>query len=231
MTRIAAAPRRALAPPAEASAGPLLLRLPIIERMAAVDGWLTEEEADLLIAGLHSALSEAREAQAVVELGCYRGRATVVLGSVVQVVRPSARVYAIDPHDGLVGALDSHVRRMPPTFLPFQRTIAEAGVGNVVVAVQQPSQEVEWEEPIAFLLVDGLHDYASVSGDFFHFEPWLREGAYVAFHDYADYFPGVMAFVDELLAAGRYECVRLAGSLMLARRSAMASPPRPASGS
>jgi predicted O-methyltransferase YrrM len=229
MTRAAAVQRRPLASPAEGSAGPLLLRLPIIERMAAVDGWLSEEEADLLIAGLQRALCETQEANAVVELGCYRGRGTVVLGSVVQAVRPSARVYAIDPHDSLVGALDSHMRRMPPTFPPFERTIAEAGLGNVVVAVQQHPHEVEWAEPIAFLLIDGLHDYASVSGDFFHFEPWLREGACVAFHDYADYFPGVMAFVDELLAAGRYERVRLAGSLIVARRSATASPPLPAS--
>jgi predicted O-methyltransferase YrrM len=203
-----------LTPPPERRAAPVL-RLPIIERMAAVDGWLTDEEADLVIAGLCHALAEA-PAKTVVELGCYRGRGTVVLGSVVQALRPTARVYAIDPHDGLVGALDASVRRTPPTLAPFQHTIAEAGLGDVVVTVQQHPHEVEWAEPIAFLLVDGLHDYASVSRDFFAFESHLAEGALVAFHDYADYFPGVTAFVDELLASDRYRPAGHAGSLVLA---------------
>jgi Glycosyl transferase family 2 len=43
-------------------------------------------------------------------------------------------------------------------------------------------------------------------------------GGLVAFHDYADYYPGVQTFVDELLAAGRYEKVHLARSLMVVRR-------------
>jgi predicted O-methyltransferase YrrM len=199
------------------SAAPLL-RLPILSRMAAVEGWLADEEADLLIAGLCRALAHAPDAKAVVELGCYRGRATVVLGSVVQTMRPTARVYAIDPHDGVVGALDASVRRTPPTLPLFRRTIAEAGLVDVVVTVESRPHEVQWAEPIAFLLVDGLHDYASVSRDFFAFEPHLAEGSLVAFHDYAGYFPGVVAFVDELLASDRYRPAGHAGSLVLAAR-------------
>jgi hypothetical protein len=32
----------------------------------------------------------------------------------------------------------------------------------------------------------------------------LAEGGYVAFHDYATYYPGAMTFVNKLLAGGRY---------------------------
>ncbi len=78
--------------------------------------------------------------------------------------------------------------------------------------------QVAWQEMIALLVIDGLHDYANVARDFFHFEPWLADGGYVAFHDYAGYFPGVMAFVDELLAAGGYSKVHSAGSLIVLRK-------------
>jgi methyltransferase family protein len=196
---------------------PLVLTMPILERMRRVDGWLSDAEADLLIAGLGRALADAPEAGAVVEVGSYCGRATTVLGSVVRALRPDARVHAIDPHDGLVGALDEGLRRTAPTLTLFRRTIAEAGLDGVVVTVQSRAHEVPWEAPVAFLLVDGLHDYESVARDYGHFERWLADGALVAFHDYADYFPGVVALVDELRAAGRVTTVRRVETMILVR--------------
>jgi hypothetical protein len=65
-----------------------------------------------------------------------------------------------------------------------------------------------------------LHDYRSVAGDFRHFEPWVADGGYVAFHDYAGSFPGVVAFVDELLAEGGYVRAGLVGSLIVLRKTA-----------
>ena len=85
----------------------------------------------------------------------------------------------------------------------------------MVATVTQRSYEVQWDRLITLLLVDGLHDYASVSRDFWHFAPWLADGAHVVFHDYAHYYPGVPAFVDELIAAGRYAPLYLADSLMV----------------
>lgn len=192
--------------------------MPILERMRRIEGWLEDDEADLLVAGLARALAEVPEARAVVEVGSFQGRSTVVLASVVAALRPDARVYAIDPHEGLVGALDDEVEQLPPTLDAFRRNVAEAKVAHVVETIQKRSDEVGWSEPIGFLFVDGLHDHASVSRDFLHFEPWLAEGAYAAFHDYAPHAPGVQAFVDGLVSSGRYERVHLAGGMILIRR-------------
>ena len=202
------------------STSPLMLTLPILARMRAVGGWLEDEEADLLVTGASRALAELPGPHAIVEVGSFCGRATVVLGSVAMARDPTARVYAVDRFDGEVGALDQGIERFAPSLAAFERNIAQAGLRDVVTTVQQAPCRVDWETPIAFLLIDGLHDYASVSADFFHFEPWLPDGAYVAFHDYADYFPGVMAFVDELLAAGPYLPVRRVNSMTLLRKRA-----------
>src|SRR5205807_2758808 len=86
-----------------------------------------------------------------------------------------------------------------------------------VVTIQQRSFEVVWQEPIALLLIDGLHDHGNVERDFRHFEPWLDPAGYVAFHDYSGWYPGVVAFVDELIASGRSEPVDQADSLALLR--------------
>jgi hypothetical protein len=37
----------------------------------------------------------------------------------------------------------------------------------------------------------------------------------VAFHDYADYFPGVCAFVDELLVSQQWQEVAQSGTLKI----------------
>jgi predicted O-methyltransferase YrrM len=196
---------------------PFLLTRPILARMRAVEGWLDEDEADLLLGATLRALAEVPGASAVVEVGSYCGRATVVLGGVVRAVRPAARVWAIDRHDGKVGAAGQYVA-VGPTLEKLRANVAAAGLDDVVKIVRAAAPDVPWQEPIALLLIDGLHDYASVAEDFRHFEPWLADGGYVAFHDYAGYFPGVVAFVNELLAGGGYRRAQLAGTLIVLRK-------------
>ena len=195
----------------------LLLTLPILARMRQIEGWLEDDEADLLIGATAQALRELPEAGAVVEVGSYCGRGTVVLGSVLKAIRPTARVWALDPHDGKIGAADSYVA-VGPTREKLQATIAAAHLIEVVEIVQAAAPQVPWHETICLLLIDGLHDYANVARDFLHFEPWVADRGYVAFHDYGAYFPGVTAFVDELLAVGSYRKVQRAGTMIVLRK-------------
>jgi Methyltransferase domain/Glycosyl transferase family 2 len=200
----------------------LLLTSPILRRMKRIEGWLEEDEADLLIATTARALAELPEPHPIVEIGSYCGRSTVVLGSVVRAVGAAARVHAIDPHDGEVGAVDQGLQRTAPTLARFAANVAAADLTDLVETVQQRSYEVRWNRPIGVLLIDGLHDYANVSRDFWHFEKHVVAGGYVAFHDYADYYPGVKALVHEVLATGRYRRVHLARSLMVVQKTAAA---------
>jgi Methyltransferase domain len=197
-----------------------LLTRPILKQMKAIEGWLEEDEADLLIAAATHALNELPGPHAIVEVGSYCGRSTVVLGAVAKALAPDARVYAIDPHVGKVGAMDKGIIAGPPTSERFRRNIAGAGLTNTVTEIQEYSYEVRWERPVSFLLIDGLHDYANVARDFHHLGRWVVEGGYIAFHDYADYYPGVRAFVDELIASGEYRCAqRVCSMIVLQKRT------------
>jgi len=193
----------------------LLLTWPILMRMKRIEGWLAEDEADLLIAATSKVLTKLPAPHAVVEIGSYCGRSTVVLGSVVKTVCPESKVYAIDPHDGKVGALDTGIQTMPPTLNKLKYNLAQADLSEVVSIIPQRSWEVSWDKPISLLLIDGLHDYTNVARDFFHFESRLLPDSYIAFHDYADYYPGVKVFVDELLKGGRYQKVACASSMVI----------------
>ena len=203
-----------------ASDAEMFLTLPILAEMRRIEGWLEEDEADLLIAATRLACRGGQPLGAIVEVGSYCGRSTVVLAKAARACSADARVYAVDPHDGCVGAADQGLRSVAPSRERFIRNIAAAGVTDVVELVQQRSWEVQWSRPIGLLFIDGLHDYANVARDFAHFEPHLAPGACVAFHDYADYYPGVRAFVDELVDGGHYEMVQLVRSMILLRRAA-----------
>jgi len=178
----------------------------------------------LLIATAGRALGSLPVGSSFVEVGSFCGRSTVVLASVVKAVGASSRVYAIDPHDGKVGAADQGLQSFLPTREIFERNMAEHALSSVVETIPKPSFEVVWEEPIALLFIDGLHDYENVSRDFHHFEKWIVPGGYAAFHDYAGYYPGVKRFVNELLAERPYEKVRLVNSMIVLRKIADEDP-------
>jgi hypothetical protein len=124
----------------------------------------------------------------------------------------------VDPHAGYVGALDTGLIPAPSSVEQLRANLERAGLAELVEVHHARAFELTWNKQIALLLVDGLHDYASVALDFFTFEPCLLVGAHVAFHDYADYFPGVVSFVNELLAGGEWERVALVRSLIVLQR-------------
>jgi glycosyltransferase involved in cell wall biosynthesis/predicted O-methyltransferase YrrM len=201
----------------------LVLAWPVIRQMRQIEGWLEDEEAELLFAVTRRALAARVAPPNVVEVGSYCGRATLVIGRAAEAVAPQTRIYSVDPHDGRVGALDTRVEQRAPTLARFKRNLAAAGLSERVEIVQRTTADLEWSAPVALLVVDGLHDYANVARDFYRFAAHIVAGGYVLFHDYAPYYPGVQTFVDELLAAGRYRKLAQAGSLIALRRASFAA--------
>jgi glycosyltransferase involved in cell wall biosynthesis len=196
-------------------------RRSILDRIRSIDGWLEDAAAELLIAVTERVLTARVEATTIVELGSYCGRSTVLLGSTIHALDARARVFAIDPHRGEVGALDSSVGTevRKPTFEAFRRNLAEAGLTRTVEPIVRRSYEVEWFRPIHLIFIDGLHDYLSVSQDLAHFSDWVVPGGYVAFHDCVETFPGVVRCVAEALASGRFRQVEQAESLIVLQKT------------
>jgi glycosyltransferase involved in cell wall biosynthesis len=189
-----------------------------LERMHAIDGWLEVDEAELLVAAAARALLAFEPPHHIVEVGSYLGRGTVVLATVARLLAcETAIVHAIDPHDGILGTRDAPVI-VEPSFDAFERNIEAAGLRDVVRTIRRRANEVAPPAPVSLLVIDGLHDYPSVAADFFAFEAALRPDALVAFHDYAPYYDGVRALVDELTDSGRYTLLAQAGTMVVLGR-------------
>lgn len=196
----------------------LVLTLSLIDTIKKIEGWLTDHEADLLIATTIKALKDLQPFNTIVEIGSYHGKSTILFGSIIKAFCVNAKVYAIDPHDGKLGAVDQGLESVAPSFDNFKSNIQHAGVADCIEIIKDFSYNVEWQQPVSLLFIDGLHDYPSVAKDFWHFANWLVSGGYVAFHDYAGYFPGVQAFVDELLNTGTYQKIKQVESLIVLQK-------------
>jgi predicted O-methyltransferase YrrM len=192
---------------------PLLAPSAILATARTIPGWLADDEAELLIGAAAHVAREGRPA-ALVEIGSYLGRSTIVLAATLRALSPGSRLFAVDPHEGTVGAADAQLDHGASTFDRFTANIRDAGVGAWVEPIRALSFEVDWDgRPIDLLFIDGLHDRMNVERDFRHFERFLDPGALVLFHDYADYYPGVRAMVDELVAGGGWRVEAAAGTL------------------
>lgn len=208
------------APPAPLPA-PVAGDAAILAEMRALPGWLSDAEASALLAAARTGL--AREgAGHLVEIGSHCGKATLLLGRAAQAAG-EARVTAIDRFDGVTGSREDRLTRDTVTRGRFDQMVASAGLGAWVFARTGEAAEVVADEAVDFLLVDGLHDYPAVALDFAAFERLLAPAARVAFHDYADYFPGVVAFVDELVATGDWEVETAVETLRILRQPASAT--------
>jgi glycosyltransferase involved in cell wall biosynthesis len=202
----------------ETSANDLPLAFPLMEKIKQIEGWLSDREADLLIATTLKSCCSLDPPHHLVEIGSYHGKSTVAIGSTAKSLFPSAKVYAIDPHEGVVGATDQGIQYKSPTWEKYNQNIRAAGLEKTVIPLKNYSFNIDWKDPVSFLFIDGLHDYPNVARDFWKFAPYVVPGGYIAFHDYADYYPGVIALVDEVLASGKYQKVTLVESMMVVQK-------------
>jgi len=154
-----------------------------------IDGWLNPPVVSLLFR-----LSKRLPSRPViVEIGSWKGKSTVLL----QLSRPDATVFAIDPftgsheHEEEFGEVD--------TYEDFLKNINAHCDASKVSVIRKKSVEAIHEVPeaIDMLWIDGSHDYKDVKSDFELYFPKLKEGAWIAMHDYK--WQGVKQFTWELL--------------------------------
>ncbi len=155
-------------------------------------GFMPVDEGD----ALHRAASEAaarRPGLPLLEVGSYCGRSTVWLGAAARA--NDTVVFAVDHHRGseenqpgwewhdetLVDPETGLIDTLPH----FRRTIARAGLEDVVIAVVGASPTVarNWKAPLAFLFIDGGHGVEPARLDYELWTPHVAPGGTLAIHD------------------------------------------------
>lgn len=171
------------------------------QKCRRVPGFLGENEARFL--GLLAAATPAHGA--IVEIGSFKGKSTVMLASVAASYQMDP-IVAIDPHTA-PSTTDPELPAGSSTYDQFLSSIRAAELESHVEVLRSFSREAakNWNRPIRLLWIDGDHTYKGVKEDFDGFLPHLAAGGIVAFHDALTAFQGpIRIFVDDVLRSDRF---------------------------
>lgn len=169
----------------------------------SVPGFLSEAEARFL--GMAAACAPV--GGAIVEIGSFKGKSTVMLAKVAALYGRGP-VVAIDPHNFNNPELGEFRTESGATsYDEFVSNLRRAGVADGVEVHRAFSTVVAetWDRPIRFLWIDGDHGYAGAKADFDGFAGHVIPGGIVAFHDALHEFAGpIRVFVEDVLRSDRF---------------------------
>ncbi|GII92555.1 class I SAM-dependent methyltransferase [Sinosporangium siamense] len=167
------------------------------------------------------------------EIGSYCGKSAVYLGAAARLT--GTVVVTVDHHRGSEeiqpGWAHHDPTLMDPLFgkmdsLPvFRRTIAAAGLEDVVIAVVGGSEQMAalWNAPLGLLFIDGGHSDGPVTADYEGWAPHVAVGGALVFHDVfadpADGGQGPYRVYRRALASGAFTETRHEGSLRVLERT------------
>jgi predicted O-methyltransferase YrrM len=162
------------------------------QKAEAAKGFMPADEGE----ALHAAAFEAARAhpgRPLLEVGTYCGKSAIYLGAAAR--GTDTVLFTVDHHHGSEEnqagwehhdptLIDPETNRFD-TLPTFRRTIGDAGLEDVVVAVIGESTTVarHWTTPLAFLFIDGGHGSDVAWADYRAWTPKLASGGTLAIHD------------------------------------------------
>jgi predicted O-methyltransferase YrrM len=199
----------------------------LLEAARAAKGFMPDDEG----LALYAAGVAGGAVGPLLEIGTYCGKSAVYLGAAA---RESGTVcFTVDHHRGSEEnqagwdhhdpeVVDPETGRMD-TLPFFRRTIASAGLEDVVVAVVGYSIPVAraWHTPLGFLFIDGGHAEAVAMADYAEWSPHVAAQGVLAIHDvFEDPADGGQApfHVWQRAVADGFEPATTTGSLRVLRK-------------
>jgi predicted O-methyltransferase YrrM len=200
----------------------------LLEHARGALGFMPDDEG----LALHDAGVAGAEAGPLLEVGTYCGKSAVYLGAAARAC--DSVLFTVDHHRGSEenqAGWEFHDERLvdPRTgridTLPFfRRTIEDAGLEDVVIAVIGSSTTVarRWTTPLGLLFIDGGHAFDVALADYEGWSRFLVPGGLLVFHDvFEDPAEGGQApFLvwQDAVASGRFHPESTTGSLRVLRR-------------
>jgi hypothetical protein len=184
------------------------------ERAEKITGWLSRREAQ----ALHRAAIETPKDGLIVEVGAFRGKSTALLAST------GRQVVSIDPLT--IGNKVDGERRITADDADSLRSVVD-GFPNASWIRRESTAVDPYIEPtpIDLLYIDGNHNGDAPYNDFIHFQPKMKPGGLVAFHDF-DAMQGVTQSVRKLEKQGMIQQHDLVGTLYIGK--CVGAPQQPA---
>lgn len=182
-----------------------------LDRIADVEGWLTDDQARVLF----DAASEVRPGGRIVEIGSFRGRSTIVLASGAH---DDVEIVAIDPHAGNDRGpqeISGFEAEAEGDHQVFTRNLEAAGVAGRVRHVRAFSNEAHGavDGAVDLLWVDSAHRYRPALEDLRHWGDRVVPAGRMLIHDSFSSVGVTLAILRHLAFSRRWRYDGRTGSL------------------
>lgn len=197
------------------------------ERVASIEGWITQKQARLL----GRLAADLPAGTTVIEIGAFRGKSTAALTLAAD---ESVDVITVDPHNG--------VDRGPNETRPahelgdedhraLHANLARLGLDDRVTHLRCTSDEASERTPARaeLVFVDGSHRMKQASVDVRVWRGRVAPGGYLAVHDAFSSIAVTWAILRYLALSRRFRYLGREGSLALYRRDSATAGQRVAS--
>jgi hypothetical protein len=176
-----------------------------------VEGWMSPDQAERL----YRVAAGARAGGTIVEIGSFRGRSTIVLGSAAP---GDVAIIAIDPHAGNdrgPGEFDGFERAAATDHDVFKANLAAAGLSSRVRHVRAFSSHAHGEVPgeVSVLYIDGAHRYSPARTDIREWGRRVSPGGTMLIHDSFSSVGVTLAILRELVLGRTFRFVGRSRSL------------------
>lgn len=171
-----------------------------VDAALQIQGWKTRDELVWMA-------QNARRSKMVLDVGCWRGRTTKLMSSVM---RGYGQVIAVDhlqaPYTGETARNEIIQREGQLRIITdFMGNLYEELHGGKVYGIFLDGDEARKAvasflggSKVDFAWIDGDHDYKDVVADIQAYRPLMAPGSVFAGHDYEPAFPGVVQAVNDL---------------------------------
>lgn len=151
---------------------------------------------DMLDAKLLYETADRIKPQTILEIGSFNGTSTMILGTVAK--KYGGEIFCIDP-------------LIRPEFYENMKTYDLLNTVNLIQGAS-PWIDMTWlserRKPIDYLFIDGNHFLRWVLMDYHYFEPFVRKGGIITFHDWGkNQRNGVKKAVDIILASDKLKLI------------------------
>jgi len=189
----------------------------ILDSVAEVEGWMTNDQARLL----HDRAKLLEPGERIVEIGSFRGRSVIVLAKSAS---DGVEIVAIDPH----GGGDRGPQEIAPDqalgdddHSKFVANLAAAGVSERVTHVRKMSDDAlgDVTGSVNLLYIDGAHRLGPARADIVAWGDRVRPGGTMLIHDSFSSIGVTLALLTTTFVGGRWRYVGRAQSMAEYRRA------------
>lgn len=134
----------------------------------------------------------------VLEIGTFRGLTAVLMAQ----QRPDIKIITIDPH---IGIPSENLYSNPYI---VEDNAKKYNVNSQISHFPLSSYDYNSQEKFDLVFIDGDHSFKWVAHDYHKFEPHVKEGGLIVFHDFGNH-KGVTEFCSSIIHKKKFQCKSL----------------------